>query len=481
MTREASATRRYGVVLTVILITQLMVTLDGTVISVAIPKIEQTLHFSPADLSWVQNAYALAFGGLLLLGARAGDLLGRRRVFIVGVGVFTFASLCGGLAPTAGSLLAARVVQGLGAAIAAPAALAFLMLAAGEGTRRLKALGLYSLVNSGGASVGLLLGGVLTDRLSWRWGLFINVPIGIALMITARVVLPRAKRETGHFDGAGALTSTVGVTAIVYGLIRAAQAGWSSIEVLSAFGAGSILLIAFVLIERRASHPVVPLKLFASFDRDSSYLSMLLLVGTLLGMFFFLTQYMQGVLGFTPLQAGLGFLPLTALLLIMTRIVPRLIGWVGRGLLTVLGSVVVLGGMVWLSQVTVHSSYAANILGPLVLFGIGAGALFIPLTGRALAHVRPEHAGAASGMLNVTQQLGGALGLGVLVTIFGTAIRGRGAMDSRELLTRGVHQAYLGATGFAVITLLVMVISLRPWRRRKNSVGTEEAVVVADA
>ncbi len=320
-----------------------MVILDGTVVNIAMPKIQHALDFSPSSLSWVQNAYALAFGGLLLLGARAGDLLGRRRVFVTGVGIFTAASLLGGLAPNAELLLAARVLQGVGGAIAAPAALTLLMLTFREGPERLKALGLYSLVSSGGASVGLVVGGMLTDWVSWRWGLFINVPIGIGLVFAARQVLSETPPEKGKFDVAGALTSTLGITSIVYGFIRVAEVGWTSAEVLAAFAVGVVLLVSFVLIERRVSHPIVPLRLFANTDRVAAYVTMLLLVGTMFGMFFFLTQYMQGVLGFSPLQAGLAFLPLTGLLFTSSRIVPRLLGRIDGGKLMITGSVSVTG------------------------------------------------------------------------------------------------------------------------------------------
>lgn len=464
--------RRPGVVLAVILITQLMVILDGTVVNIAMPKIQHALDFSPASLSWVQNAYALAFGGLLLLGARAGDLLGRRRVFITGISVFTAASLLGGLAPSAELLLAARVLQGIGGAIAAPAALTLLMLTFREGPERLKALGLYSLVSSGGASVGLVVGGMLTDWVSWRWGLFINVPIGIGLVFAARQVLAETPPEKGKFDVAGALTSTFGITSIVYGFIRVAEVGWTSAEVLGAFAAGVVLLVSFVLIERRVSHPIVPLRLFGNRDRVAAYLTMLLVVGTMFGMFFFLTQYMQGVLGFSPLQAGLAFLPLTGLLFTSSRIVPRLLGRVDGGRLMITGSVSVLAGMLWLTQVSVDSSYLGGVVGPLLLFGMGAGMIFIPLTGRALAGVQPADAGAASGMLNVLQQVGGALGLGILVTIFGTASRNSDAASripaerAREILTDGVHAAFVGSAIYAALTLTVIILSVRPWTRR---------------
>lgn len=456
-----------------------MVILDGTVVNIAMPKIQHALDFSPSSLSWVQNAYALAFGGLLLLGARAGDLLGRRRVFVTGVGIFTAASLLGGLAPNAELLLAARVLQGVGGAIAAPAALTLLMLTFREGPERLKALGLYSLVSSGGASVGLVVGGMLTDWVSWRWGLFINVPIGIGLVFAARQVLSETPPEKGKFDVAGALTSTLGITSIVYGFIRVAEVGWTSAEVLAAFAVGVVLLVSFVLIERRVSHPIVPLRLFANTDRVAAYATMLLLVGTMFGMFFFLTQYMQGVLGFSPLQAGLAFLPLTGLLFTSSRIVPRLLGRIDGGKLMITGSVSVLIGMLWLTRVSEDTSYLGGVVGPLLLFGLGAGMVFIPLTGRALDGVQPEDAGAASGMLNVLQQVGGALGLGILVTIFGTASRNSDAASripaerAREILTDGVHAAFVGSAIYATLTLAVIVLGVRPWIRRTPAAPVE--------
>lgn len=475
--------RRPGVVLAIILITQLMVVLDATVVNIAMPHIQQTLHFSPSSLSWVQNAYALAFGGLLLLGARAGDLLGRRRVFLTGVIVFTLASLLGGLAPNAELLLSARVLQGIGGAIAAPAALTLLMLTFREGPDRMKALGLYSLVSSGGGSVGLVLGGMLTDWASWRWGLFINVPIGIGLVFAARQVLTETEPETGRFDVAGALTSTLGITSLVYGFIRVADAGWTSAEVLAAFAAGVILLVSFVLIERRVSHPIVPLRLFRSAQRSTSYLTMLLVVGTMFGMFFFLTQYLQGVLELSPLAAGLAFLPLTGLLFIASRIVPRLIGRIDGAKLMLTGSTLVALGTLWLTRLDVHSTYLADVVGPLVLFGAGAGMIFIPLVGRAISGVAPQDAGAASGMLNVVQQVGGALGLGILVTIFGTASRDSTSTIPREVLVDGVHAAFIGALVYAALTLAMIVISVRPWNwfRSQAEAKPVEGPVVVDS
>ncbi|TDW18726.1 MFS transporter [Kribbella kalugense] len=479
--RSGTPARRPGVVLAVILVTQLMVILDGTVVNIAMPHIQQALHFTPSSLSWVQNAYALAFGGLLLLGARAGDLLGRRRVFVTGISIFTLASLLGGLAPNAELLLAARVLQGIGGAIAAPAALTLLMLTYREGPERMKALGYYSLISSGGGSVGLVLGGMLTDWVSWRWGLFINVPIGIALVFAARRVLTETEPETGRFDVAGALTSTLGITSLVFGFIRVAEEGWSSPQVLTAFAAGVVLLVSFVLIERRVSHPIVPLRLFKSAQRSASYLTMLLVVGTMFGMFFFLTQYLQGVLELNPLAAGLAFLPMTGLLFTASRIVPKLVARIDGGKLLLAGSTLVTLGTIWLTRLGSHSTYLHDVVGPLLLFGAGAGMIFIPLVGRAISGVAPEDSGAASGMLNVVQQVGGALGLGILVTIFGTASRNSTSTVPREVLVDGVHAAFVGSLIYAAVSLVMIIVTVRPWNWFRSAPEPVEAPVVVDS
>ncbi|HEY2165524.1 MAG TPA: MFS transporter, partial [Jatrophihabitantaceae bacterium] len=305
---DPGATRR-RLALALILTCQLMVILDATIVTIALPKIHTSLHFSATSLSWVQNIYSLTFGGLLLLGARVGDILGRRRVFIAGIAVFTAASLLGGLATTGVWLLSARALQGVGAAIAAPSTLALLTSSFPEGPQRLRAIGLYSAVSSGGASVGLVLGGMLTDWASWRWSLFINVPIGIALVLLAPRFLPETERRPGHFDLTGAISSTLGMSSIVYGLVRAASDGWSDPVTVAAFAAGVSLLVLFVRTELRAEQPITPLRLFASRSRSASYLAGLLLVGGMFGMFFFLTQFLQGVRDYSPLKAGFAFLP----------------------------------------------------------------------------------------------------------------------------------------------------------------------------
>jgi EmrB/QacA subfamily drug resistance transporter len=410
-----------AIVLAIVLTCQLMLILDVSVVITALPKIQSTLGFSPAGLSWVQNAYTLAFGGLLLLGARAGDILGRRRVFVAGIALFTVASLLGGLAQSDVWLLAARTAQGVGAAIAAPATLALLTQTFREGRERTRALSLYSAVSGGGGSVGLVLGGMLTTWASWRWGLLINVPIGIALIVLAPRFLPETDRRTGHFDLAGALTSTLGMTALVYGFVRAAADGWSNRGTVGSFAAAALLLGAFVLTERRAEQPITPLRLFASRERSGAYAARILVVGGIFGMFFFLTQFFQDVAHFSPLQAGLAFLPQTLVLFVMMLVVPRIVLRIGTTRLLAGGLLTALVGMAWLSQLSAGSHYFPTIAVPLVIIGIGVGAAFIPLTASGLAGVAGSDAGAASGLVNVAHQLGGSVGLGVLVSVFATA------------------------------------------------------------
>ena len=462
-----------------------MVILDATVVNIALPGIAGGLHFSATSLSWVLNAYALTFGGLLLLGGRAGDILGRRRTFIAGIAVFTLASLAAGVATGPGWLIAARAVQGIGAATASPAALALVISAFPEGRGRNRALGLYAAIAMGGASLGLVLGGVITAWASWRWVFLINLPIGIAVIAAAPAVLTETPRKAGHFDLAGALTSVTGMAALVYAFIRAATAGWSDGLTLAALALAAAGLSAFVVIERRAAQPVTPLRLFASTQRSASYAARLLMVAGMFGMFYFLSQFLQDVLGFGPIRAGLAFLPMTALVFAVSRLSSRLLSRVPPVPLMLAGIVPVIAAMAWLSRLTAHTGYLPGVLVPLLLVGTGMGLAFVPLTTVSLAGVRPEDSGAASSMVNVTQQVGGALGLAVLVTVFGTASRaaartlppGLSVLDRfRELLTHGMAGAFSVATVFDVGALAAMAVAgLAAWRAgRGPAVAAEE-------
>jgi EmrB/QacA subfamily drug resistance transporter len=474
---RSSSTRdtRPSLILAVILVCQLMVTLDVTIVNVALPKIQTSLGFSTTSLSWVINAYALTFGGLLLLGARAGDLLGRRRTFLAGIGLFTLASLAGGFAGSAGWLLAARAIQGVGAALAAPSALALLTTMFAEGRERMRAIGYYTAVSIGGSAVGLVAGGILTQWASWRWVMFVNVPIGVALLVTARAVLPETAGNTGHFDIAGALTSTVGMAALVFGFVQAATDGWGQATTLGSFAVGAALLCAFVRIETRAQAPITPLRLFGDRGRVVAYVSRLLLVAGMFGMFFFLTQFLQDVLGYSPLITGLGFLPLTVALFVSSQAGARLSSRIPGRTVMVGGFSVSTLGLLWVSQLSVHSGYL-SVLGPLVLVGVGNGLAFVPLTALALTGVEPRDAGAASGLVNVTQQVGGAIGLAVLVTVFGAASRSdrlhssHTADAARAAFVHGADIAFLVAAGFLVATSVLVAVALRPAHDRGEAV-----------
>src|SRR5215831_13089284 len=420
-TSDSAAGRpdRHGRTLALVLCAQLMIVLDLTVVNIALPSIARGLHFSAPSLAWVLNAYSLTFGGLLLLGGRASDILGRRRMFVAGIAVFTAASLAGGLATSAAWLLAARAVQGAGGAIASPAVLATIISGFPEGRERTRALGIFTAVMMGGASLGLVLGGMITEWATWRWVLFVNVPIGAAVLVAAPRVLAESDRRPGRFDVAGALTSTAGMSALVYAFIRAASNGWTDRLTLTAFAAAAALLTAFVVNEIRSPQPITPLRLFADRSRSASYVARLLLVAGMFGMFFFLTQYVQEILKFSPLRAGVAFVPLTGALFAVSRLAPWLVARFGPKPLMVAGLLPVVAGMTWLTRIAPGTDYLQGILGPMLLLGTGMGVTFVPLTMASLAGVRPEDSGSASSMVNVTQQVGGALGLAILVTVFG--------------------------------------------------------------
>ena len=461
---------------------QLMVILDATVVNIALPHIQSGLHFSATSLSWVLNGYTLTFGGLLLLGGRAGDILGRRRVFIAGIALFTLASLAGGLANSAGLLLAARAVQGVGGALASPAVLALIVGSYSEGRERTRALAIYSGVVSGGASLGLVLGGVITEWLSWRWVLFINVPIGIAVLAVTPIFVAETPRAPGRFDLLGAIASTAGMASLVYAFIRSAANGWGDHLAWGAFAAAVVLLAAFLVNETRARQPITPLRLFASANRSGSYAARLLLVAGMFGMFYFLTQFLQDVMGFSPLRTGIAFLPMTIMLFAVSRLAPRLMPRVGSKRLMLIGMVPVIVAMAWLSRVSPATTYWADVFAPMTLFGIGMGTVFVPLTTASLSGVRPQDSGAASSMVNVIQQVGGSLGLAVLVAVFGTAFRSAQAHPlahatpiaaSHHALAHGMGVAFGLATLLDVATMVVIALIISG-RKQDPPITTDE-------
>ena len=459
-----------GLVLATIVTCQLMLVLDATVVNIALPKIQLSLHFSSTALSWVVNAYILAFGGLLLLGGRAGDILGRRRMFISGVTLFTVASLLGGFAPDAGFLLASRALQGVGAAMAGPSMLALIVNTFEEGAPRIKALSIFTAVSSAGGSFGLLLGGALTSWGSWRLVMFVNVPIGLGAVIAAARLLRESPKQAGRFDLGGALTSITGMTGLVYAFIHAGASGWGNTTTIGSFGAAAVLLTSFVLIETRAEHPVVPLRLLKDGARARSYLGVLLLPAGMFGMFFFVTQFLQEVLGMSPIRAGLAFLPMTLALFTVSRFTPMLLPRFGARRLLLVGTVMLTSGLLWMSRINPDTHYLSGLFAPMLLFGIGAGLAFSPLTVTILSGLRPQDSGAASGLLQACQQTGGALGLSVLVSVFGSQYHApsmRPVPHSAEALaeaqkwTHAIGISLLVATVFAFCTI-VIAATLKP-------------------
>ncbi|CUU56330.1 drug resistance transporter, EmrB/QacA subfamily [Parafrankia irregularis] len=464
--------RRARVALLTIVSCQLMLVLDITIVNVALPHIQQTLYFSTTNLAWVINAYTLAYGGLLLLGGRTGDILGRRNTLVGGIVLFTVASLLGGLSTEPWMLVAARVGQGVGAACASPNALALIAANFPEGPARTKAMGAWAAVSGVGGSIGLIVGGMLTTWLSWRWVMFINVPFGAAIVLLAPRVLRTPPRQQGRFDAAGALASVIGLASLVYGFLRASSDGWSDSQAQVAFGLAVVALAAFGVIESRAAQPVVPRQLVTEPHRVRSYLLMLLLTGSMLSMFFFGTQVLQEILRFSALRAGLAFLPLSLGILVSASRASKLLPRFGPKPLMLVGAALGTGGMSWLSQVSTDSSYVSIMLGPLLMFGFGLGLLFVPLSVSLVAGVPPKLSGAAASMMVTVQQVGGALGVAVLVTVFGTASRhsradvpaGSSTADAaRYVLAHGVARAFL-VGAFLVAAIFLIVLATRPLR-----------------
>ena len=441
-------------ILAIILASYLMIVVDISIVITGLPKIREGLELSPTGLSWVQNAYTLAFGGLLLLGARAGDILGRRRMFLTGLALFTFASLAVGLAQSAAWLIGARALQGVGAAILAPSTLALLTTHFPEGTERTRALAYYAAVAGIGASLGLVLGGIVADWLSWRVGFFINLPIGFALMLGARRYLTETQRSPGELDLAGALSSTLGMTALVYGIVRAASAGWNDRTAIASVVTGIILIALLVFNESRAKQPIMPLRLFASRQRSAAFVVRFLYLGGMMGFWFFTTLYLQEVIGFGPMLAGVAFLLTTLPNFATALMVPKLTRRLGNPRLLAAGLTFTLVGMAWLSHAAAGHSSLAGIALPMILIGMGQGAALAPLTVAGVAGVASEDAGAASGLVNVAHQLGGSVGLAVLVLVF--AVAGAGALDDKLLLPHRVGTSL--AAGAAMLALALSLV-----------------------
>ena len=452
-----SSERSPWTILVLVCVAQFMVILDASIVNVALPTIGNALNFSESNLPWVLNAYVLTFGGFLLLGGRLADFLGRRRVFMFGLVLFALASLAGGLATSAGQLVAARAVQGLGGAILSPAALSILITTFPDGAERNKALGIWGAIAGSAGAVGVLLGGVLTEGLGWEWVLWVNVPIGVIAAAVAPMIIGESRSETErrHFDIAGAVSITAGLSLLVYAVLEANHAGWGSVRTIALLAASAALIAGFVAIERRSSAPLVPFRIFRLRTLTGANVVGLLLGASLFSMFYFISLYMQQVLGYSAIKAGVSYLPLAIMIIISAGIASQLVTRVGFKPVLAAGMVLIALGLVWFSQISVHGSYAADILGPSLLAGLGLGFAFVPVTIAAVAGVSDSDSGLASGLINTSQQVGGAVGLAVLAAV-STSVTG--SSRAPAVLTNGFQEAFFTGAGFAVLGLVATLL-----------------------
>jgi EmrB/QacA subfamily drug resistance transporter len=459
-------------VLVLVCMAQFMVILDATIVNVALPSIQTDLDMSDADLQWVVNSYTLVFGGFLLLGGRAGDLIGRKRVFLVGVVIFTVASLLNGLAPTSEALIVFRGVQGLGAALIAPAALSIITTTFAEGAERTKAMGVWAAIAVGGGAVGLVLGGVLTTTLSWPWIFFVNVPVGIAVFIASLRYVPESKDEHAHrsYDFAGAVTVTTGLLALVYGIVKAQEKGWTSLHTGGFFAFAILLLTAFVVIEQRSAEPLVRLSIFRVRTVRAANVVMFLVAAGLFAMFYFNTLYLQRVLGYTALEAGLAFLPFTAGIIIGAGLSQSLVPKLGARAVPLIGMPLAIVGLLLFLRLQPDGSYVTDVLPGILLASVGMGLTFVPVTLIATSGIPANDAGLASGLYNTSQQVGGALGLAILATLAVDAtqetLTGLGRepqpADEAQALVDGFHVAYLGSAALVAVAFVALLFMLKP-------------------
>ncbi|WP_370155479.1 DHA2 family efflux MFS transporter permease subunit [Streptacidiphilus sp. EB129] len=446
---------------------QFVVVLDASIVNIALPSIGTALHFSQSSLSWVIDAYVLTFGGGLLLGGRLADLLGRRRLFIVGLVLFGAASFAGGVATTGAVLIAARVVQGVGGALLAPAALSLVTTIFTEGAERNKAMGVWGAVAGSGGAAGVLLGGVLTSALGWRWVLFVNVPVCLVAAALAPLLIAESQESVqagrrGGVDLPGAATVTAGLGALVYALVGAGNAGWTSARTVGLLAAGAALLFVFVLIERRTASPLVPLRIFRQRQVSAANLIGLLLGAAMLGLFFVLTLFMQQVLGYSPLRSGLAQLPLGVAIIAAAGLASPLVTRLGVKPVLISGITVFAAGMAWLTRIGVHSSFTVALLGPTLLVAVGLGLAFVPLTIAATSGVPDHEAGLAGGLINTSQQIGGAVGLAVLATIATSRTNHLVATGDtvRAALTGGYQVAFAAGAALLLVAAAVTAVIL---------------------
>ena len=467
--------------LALLAMTQFVVVLDAAIVNVALPSIGRALDFSQDNLAWVVNAYTLTFGGFLLLGGRLADLLGRRRLFMIGLVVFSLASLLGGLAQSDVWLIAARALQGLGAALVSPAALSIVTNTFAEGAERNRALGVWGAVAGSGGAAGVLLGGILTQYAGWEWVLFVNVPIGLAAAFVSPRLLPESRDEGPRvFDVAGATTVTAGLALFVYALVDANNAGWGSTQTIGLIAISVALLGAFIVIERRTSNPLMPFSIFRLRTLRGADVVGLLIGMSLFGVFFFLSLYMQQVLGYDALKTGFAYLPLALNIIVSAGVASQLVTRIGFKPTLIAGMLLVGGGLIWFAQVSATGGYVSDVLFPSIILAWGLGLAFVPVTIAAVTGTRPDEAGLASGLINTAQQVGGALGLAILAAVANgrtSDVIASGVRNPAVALTEGFQDAFLVGAGFALLgaVLAAVMISSRDSREHAEAAQRGEA------
>ncbi len=481
---EPTEVRSKGLALVLLAMTQFVVILDASIVNVALPSIGEALDFSQDNLSWVVNAYTLTFGGFLLLGGRMADLLGRRRMFISGLILFGIASLGGGLAQSDIWLIAARAVQGLGAALISPAALSIVTTTFAEGAERNRALGVWGAVAGAGGAAGVLLGGVLTEYLGWEWVLLVNTPITlVAAFLAPRLLVESRDERESAFDIPGAVSVTAGLALLVYGLVNAEKAGWGSGETVGILAGAVVLLVSFIAIESRTKHPLMPFSIFRLRTLRGANIVGLLVGMSLFSMFFFISLYLQQVLGYEPLKAGVAYLPLALLIVVSAGGASQLVTRIGFKPSLIMGMTFIAAALLWFSQVSPDGTYLGDVLFPSMLAALGLGFAFVPVTIAAVTGTEPGEAGLASGMLNTTQQVGGALGLAIVATVANSATRDAFAGGERNravALTEGFQDAFLVCAAFAVLgaVLAAVLISSKDSREQAAAARKGEVDVV---
>ena len=468
-TDQATLERRRWLALGLLCVAQFVVVLDASIVNVALPTIGRELTFSQENLPWVVNAYVLTFGGFLLLGGRLADLLGRRRVFVGGLLLFAAASLVGGFANSEGALIAARAVQGLGAAILSPAALSIVTTTFRDGSERNKALGVWGAVAGSGGAAGVLLGGVLTEYVGWEWVLWVNVPIGIAAAVMAfsLIIESRSESATRHFDVAGAFSVTAALSIFVYALVEAPEAGWGSTQTVGLLALAAALLATFIAVELRSASPIVPFRIFRLRTLTGANVVGVLTGASLFSMFFFISLYMQNVLGYSAIKAGVSYLPLAVAIILSAGIASQLVTRVGFKPVLAVGMGLIAAGLAWFSQISPDGTFLADILGPSLLAAVGLGLAFVPQTIAAVSGVGEHEAGLASGLINTSQQVGGALGLAVLSTVAFPQITdalgasGGDPAATAGILTDGYADAFMVGAGIAALGVVATLGLIR--------------------